>query len=413
MKDLRRILVVADDVVECGGLRALFSQLPEEWKVYYSSSEVDALSYLDQVEFDILFADLGGNPLEGAQFLHEVWARHPNIIRFLLGTAMDPDLMLTCVMGAHQFVQKPLDHASIEAALERAEVMHRLLQDRQLQMLLSRIRTFPARPSVYTEVMREIRSESASPHAVGELVAKDLAISAKLLQVINSAAFGLSQKVTAPGDAVLLLGMETTASLILGIEAFAQLDQLNAAEFPVDDLWNHSQHVAHAARAAAQYVTRDASIAHDAFTAGLLHDLGKLALAMNFPEEYQFALAMASEKNLEIWEAEKQVLGASHAAAGAYLLSLWGLPSSIIRAVAGHHDSSASLPADFSALTAVHLANFLEHSRALPEEAGGLGKLNYPAEAGLAEAMPMLLQVMGFGAPSQAPLLQIAPVAAA
>lgn len=398
MNELRRILVVADDVIESSDLRMVFGQLPPHWKVYFSSSASDALSYLDQVEFDIVFADLTAGMLAGAQFLHEVWARHPNIIRFLLGTRMDPDIMLTCVMAAHQFLLKPVERCSVEAALDRANVMQELLRDRQLQSLLSRIRTFPASPRIYLEVMREVRSQNGSAQTIGELVSKDLAISTKLLQVINSASFGFSQKVSSPADAVLLIGMQTTASLVLGIEAFAQLDRLNATEFPVDQLWRHSQNVALAARTAAQFYTRDPEIAHEAFTAGLLHDIGKLALAMNFPEEYQFAMAICSEKRVDSWVAEKEVMGATHAEAGAYLLSLWGLPSAMIRAVAAHHEPAAALSPDFTALTAVHLANMIESARArqLPFGPEQLAELNYPAELGLLEGFQGLQEALGF-----------------
>ena len=414
MNEVRRILVVADDVMECSDLRLNFAQLPPLWKVYFSSSEVDALSYLDQVQFDIIFADLSKGMLAGAQFLHDVWARRPDVIRFLLGSKMDPDIMLTCVMASHQFLLKPVEPASIEAALDRANVMHELLQDKQLRTLLSRIRTFPARPRIYLEVMREIRSSHGSAQRVGELVSKDLAISTKLLQVINSASFGLAHKVTSPAEAVLLVGMQTTGALVLGIEAFAQLDQLNATEFPVEQLWQHSQNVAQGARTAAQFFTRDAAIAHDAFTAGLLHDLGKLALAMNFPEEYQFAMAMASEKSRPAWETEKEVLGATHAQAGAYLLSLWGLPSSIIRAVAGHHDCPAQLGAEFNARTAVHLANALENARHLDRTftEAHLAELNYPPELGLAEAYSGLREAMGFYDQIEMEGLHPAPMAA-
>ena len=414
MNEVRRILVVADDVLECSDLRFAFGQLPPLWKVYFSSSEVDALSYLDQVEFDIIFADLSKGMLAGAQFLHDVWARRPHIIRFLLGTKMDPDIMLTCVMASHQFLLKPVEAASIQTALERANVMHELLQDKQLRTLLSRIRTFPARPRIYLEVMREIRSPHASAQTVGELVSKDLAISTKLLQVINSASFGLGHKVSSPADAVLLLGMQTTAALVLGIEAFAQLDRLNATEFPVEALWAHSQNVAQGARTAAQYFTREGAIAHDAFTAGLLHDVGKLALAMNFPEEYHFALAMASEKRTAPWVAEKEVLGATHAEAGAYLLSLWGLPCSIIRAVAEHHNEPAQLESEFDARTAVHLANVIENAREsgkLLDEAQ-LAELEYPAELGLGEGYNGLREAMGFYDQIEMEGLHDAPVAA-
>jgi putative nucleotidyltransferase with HDIG domain len=244
------------------------------------------------------------------------------------------------------------------------------------------MRTLPSRPSLYLEVMRELRSSNANAKIVGELVAKDLAISTKLIQVVNSAYYGLAQQVTEAADAILLLGMETTASLILSIEAFARFDKVKPLYFSIDRVWKHSQSVAHSAKKIAEAMTNDTSIAKDAFTAGLLHDVGKLALALNFEEQYQGALKLAAKNNLQAWEVETEVFGASHAEAGAYLLSLWGLPLPIIEAVASHHLPSQELGKEFNAVTAVHLVERLEYEKDLAAVPGSTIQvdLNYPPE---------------------------------
>jgi putative nucleotidyltransferase with HDIG domain len=156
--------------------------------------------------------------------------------------------------------------------------------------------------------------------------------------------------------------METTASLVLGIEAFSRLDNVKLLYFSTDQVWKHSQAVANSARAIAEHVTNDSSLAHDAYTAGLLHDVGKLALAVNLEEQYRQAHDTARSESLPLWEVEKQCFGATHADAGAYLLSLWGISAPVIEAVASHHLPAASLAGEFSACTAVHLANAFEHA---------------------------------------------------
>jgi putative nucleotidyltransferase with HDIG domain len=395
MKDFGRILVLIDDTAELAQAAPLFSQLPEGWKVTFSQTPADALYVLDQVPFDIVFVDLKAGPLASTQFLHEVWARYPKTIRFLLAANMEPDLMVTCALGPHQFLQKPIDASAVRGALDRATLVDRLFREPRVQNLVSRIRTFPSRPTVYVEVMRELRSSDSSPQVVGELVSRDLAISSKLLQITNSAFFGFSQRVSSPAEAVLLLGMETTASLVLGIEAFARLDNVKLLYFSTDQVWKHSQAVANSARAIADAMTNDASIAHDAFTGALLHDIGKLALAVNFEDQYRQALNEAREKNVPAWEIEKEMFGATHAEVGAYLLSLWGLPASVIEAVASHHLPSRELPTKFSPLTAVHLANALDYA----ESSGQSGfpefrlDLDYPAELHLQENLEELREI--------------------
>jgi len=382
MKSLGRILLVADEAVEFDRLKALFTHVASAWEVQYCQSEREALALLEEGEFGAIFADLVSGPLATAQFLHEVWKKHPKTVRYLMAQTIDTDVMVTCVLGAHQYLQQPVNEEFLRSALERVEFINRLVRNPRIQSLVSRMRTLPSRPSLYLEVMRELRSSNANAKIVGELVAKDLAISTKLIQVVNSAYYGLAQQITDPADAILLLGMETTASLILSIEAFARFDKVKPLYFSIDRVWKHSQSVAQSAKKIAELMSPDSSVAKDAFTAGLLHDVGKLALALNFEEQYQGALKLAEKKNLQAWEVETEVFGASHAEAGAYLLSLWGLPLPIIEAVASHHLPARDLGNNFNAVTAVHLVERLEYEKDLAAIPGNttVVDLDYPAD---------------------------------
>ena len=396
MKDFGRILVLIDDLAALAQAEPLFAELPEKWKVTVSQNSEDALCKLGQVEFDLIFVDLKAGSFAGLQFLHKVWSKHPDTIRFLLSDSMAPDLMVSCALGPHQVLLKPLDANAIRNAIDRAGLVTRLFQNKDVQSLVSRIRTFPSRPTVYIEVMKELRSSTASAQTVGELVARDLAISTKLLQITNSAFFGFNRPVTSPADAVLLLGMETTASLVLGIEAFSRLDNVKLLYFSTDQVWKHCQAVANSARAIAEYVTSDSELAHDAYTAALLHDIGKLALAANLHETYRDALNLGREKNLPAYEVERQAFGATHAEAGAYLLSLWGLPGKIIEAVSAHHLPARELSSEFTALTALHLANKLEN--ALSDPRSGTEEiqldLDYPTELRVVEQLDTFREIV-------------------
>jgi putative nucleotidyltransferase with HDIG domain len=241
------------------------------------------------------------------------------------------------------------------------------------------------------ELMRELRSSNASAAVVGDLVAKDLAISTKLIQVANSAYYGADQQVSEPGAAVLLLGMETTASLVLSIEAFARFDKLKPLYFSIDRVWKHSQALADLTRKICQAVGCDAEMTGHAYTAGLLHDIGKLALAQNFEEQYHRTVKRAEDNNVPVYSIEREVFGATHPEAGAYLLAVWGLPLPIVRAVADHHLCPESFTSPFSASTAVHLAEQLIAGRKRPDEIVAA----YPKEAGLLPHIVEICQLMG------------------
>lgn len=382
MTGTARILIIADEQRDQTTLKGLLAEAAPDRTAHSVSSTKEGLAVLEKQDFEVVFCDLGAGPEVAAQFLQEVWKVRPRTVRFLLARGLTPDLMVTCALGSHHFLQKPLDAQTLAAALSRADAINQYVRNDRIQSLVSRMRTLPSRPSLYLEVMRELRSPTASAATVGELVEKDLAISTKLIQVVNSAFYGMAQQVTDPAAAVLLLGLETTASLVLSIEAFARFDKVKPIYFSMDKVWKHSQSVAASAKKIAELLCNDADVARNAFTAGLLHDIGKLALALNFEEQYQGAIKLAEKQKLSASEVEAQVFGATHAETGAYLLSVWGLPLPIVEAVARHHSPARTMDKVFSASTALHLAEQLEYSedpiRRGSKESGV--DFNYPAE---------------------------------
>jgi putative nucleotidyltransferase with HDIG domain len=341
---------------------------------------------------EIVFTHLRAGAVASTCFLNEVWTRNPQSTRFLLGdSTADADTLVRCALGPHQFIPAPIDPEKLDAALGRAKSIKSFLQNEKIRQVVSRMRTLPSRPALSIEVMRELRSVKASAGAVGELVAKDVAISTKLIQMANSAFYSPEQQVSTPVEAVLLLGLETTAALVLSIETFARLDKLKPLYFSMDRVWKHSQAVADLARKICQLMDSDAETSAHVYTAGLLHDIGKLALAQNFGEDYERILKDAEQKALPLHELEAESFGASHAETGAYLLALWGMPLPIVEAVAGHHLPGDKLSREFSAVTALRLADQLVNAperlkKILPE---------YPRELGLLPRLDELNALLG------------------
>ena len=221
------------------------------------------------------------------------------------------------------------------------------------------------------------------------MVAQDPVLSAKLLQVVNSAVFGLQMQVVSASEAVMYLGMETTKALVLLAHTFSYFDKVRTAEFSVEKLWKHSVASGKLAEQIARAEGCDAEVTGQAFTGGMLHDIGKLLLAANMPEEFKKALTKAREEQLYLWDAESSVLGASHGELGACLLSIWGLPMPIVEAVALHHYPVRFLSKQFCPLTAVHVANALEHELQAEKQGGvcAVADANYLAELGLEERL--------------------------
>jgi putative nucleotidyltransferase with HDIG domain len=156
--------------------------------------------------------------------------------------------------------------------------------------------------------------------------------------------------------AVSYLGIETIRSLALSVSAFRELEPTDKAlKHALEGEQSHALRVA----AIAKTLFADARKANDAFAAALLHDVGKLVLASKKPSEYSARLATRHASDRPLHRAEIEALGSSHAEIGAYLLGIWGLPFTVVEAVARHHDPETVPHTEFDVLSGVHIADLL------------------------------------------------------
>jgi len=355
----KRILFVDDDAAILDGLRQGLEAQNKEWDMVFVGSGSAALERMADQPFDVIVADLHMPGMSGAQLLNEAGKRFPKTVRFILANSADKELIMKCVLGTHQFLAKPCRADTLIAAIRRGLILDSWLGSESLKALVARIRTFPSIPSRYYEVLKELNSPDASAQRVGEVIAKDLAMMTKLLQMINSAFFALPRQITDPTEAVSILGFESVKSLVLCIQVFSQFDKVKPTYFSIDRLWRHSTAVAHAARNIALAERADQEMVNEAYMAGLLHDIGKLVLVSHFGEQYSGAQNLARKNQMPLWEVERELFGASHAEIGAYLTALWGLPLPVAEAAALHHAPLRSEEQSFTALTTVHAANVL------------------------------------------------------
>ncbi|MBA3754367.1 MAG: HDOD domain-containing protein, partial [Nitrospira sp.] len=203
------------------------------------------------------------------------------------------------------------------------------------------------------------------------IVAKDLGMVTKILQLVNSAFFGLRTHVSDPEQAVALLGFDTIKSLVLSSQVFAQFDQTKLPSFSLDELWRHAMLTGTCARRIAKEEGATQQVMDEAFTAALLHDVGVLVLVANRPADYARVLELAHTTQVPDWTAEREVFGADHAHVGAYLLGIWGLSDGIVEAVAFHHHPGDNLAGGFSAVAAVHVGNALAETQTRLGDAAG------------------------------------------
>lgn len=389
MQGTNHILLVSDQAEGLEGIVRTLKEVAAEREVRVIFDQEQALDIIGLEQSELVFCYLRCGALGATFFLNEVWKRNPRGARFLLDQPADPQALVRCILGAHYFIETPVNAEKVRQAIARADATERFVRNDNIRSLVSKMRTLPSKPSSYLEIMREIRSATASPATVAELVAKDLAVSTKLVQLANSGFFGAGQPISAVQDAVLLLGLENTASAVMGIEAFAKFDKVKPLYFSVEKVWKHSQIIADAARKIAQHFSDDREFHSQVYLAALLHDIGKLTFSENFGDEYSNAVKTAEQAGRSVFELEQELFRATHADTGAYLLALWGLPISIVEAVANHHNPPGSLGAEFTPAVALHLAEALVGSRVSAKEI----IVRYPSELGLRAHLDFLAEL--------------------
>ena len=383
----KRILFVGEDLQLWEELRPLAGEESFPWDLAFAKNGLQALASLTQSPCDAVVTDMQLPGMAGTQLLDEVMQRSPRTLRFVRASLGDQQTAMRCVGMAHQYLVKPSDAQIVQHALERAFALEAWLPGEAAQKVLAQMKKLPSPPNLYFKIVAELQSTDSTMEQIGQLMEQDLVLSAKLLQMVNSAVFGLQLQVSSASEAVMYLGLETTKSLVLLAHTFSYFDKLKSADFSVDKLWSHSLATGRIAEKIARAESSDAALIGEAFTSGMLHDIGKLLFAANLPAEFTQALHRAREQNVPLWEAESATLGVTHAELGASLLGIWGLPAPMVEAVALHHLPARFLSKTFCPLTAVHAADVLDHELR-PDEKGlpvAVVDQNYLTELGLGD----------------------------
>ena len=363
----KRILFVDDEPMVLEGLQRMLRPMRSEWEMAFVASGAKALQLMEQNPFDVVISDMRMPGMNGAELLAEVLKRYPKTVRLVLSGHADQDLVLKCVGSTHQYLSKPCEPEELRAAITRAGDLEQSLRDQNLRQLVSRMDRLPSMPCLYVELVDMLQDPGISLEAIGGVVTKDMAMTAKILKLVNSAFFGLGRQISSAEEAVAYLGVDTIKSLVLSIHAFSQFAATKVGAFSIEALWAHSQSTAGLAKEIARLEKAGQKLMEEAFVAGLLHDTGKLVLVSNFPSEYNQVLLAGRAGSLALLTAEENTFGANHADVAGYLLGLWGLPVPVVEAIALHHSPRTCGHLAFSPLTAVHAANALVNAR--PPEA--------------------------------------------
>lgn len=351
-----RVLFVDDEPNILNALRRILRPLRNEWQMEFCETGKDGLQALEGGACDVIVSDMKMPGMDGAEFLSAIKERYPDSIRIALSGETDAHMIYRCVQNAHQYLAKPCDIDNLTGTVRRAFSLRDLVHDEALKSAIANMTTLPSLPEAYDDIMRELQSEDPSLDKIGKIIESDVAMSAKLLQIVNSAFFGLVRHVSSPSEAATFLGVDVIKSLVLTTGVFSQFKDSKVDASALSGIWNHSMRVGAVAKQIMMQESGDKLLADYAMMGGLLSNVGKLVIASNFADEFlEIAKHVKAGEKSEI-EIEKDVLGHSHCEIGAYLLCLWGLPNPVIECLAYHHAPADCIESGFVPLSAVHIA---------------------------------------------------------
>lgn len=391
------MLIVEAEVAVHHSVEPILSDRRGQWNVTFAKSAAAAIDLIASKSFDVVISDLHlSGKRNGVELLMETRARLPHSARILFSSYSDQRSALQHAGLVHQFLPKPCPPEWIQSSIERIAMIHSLLPDPAVRRAISSLERVVSLPSLYLQLLRQIQSVETAIDDIAETVSQDVGMTAQVLKLVNSAFFGLPQPTSDMAQAVSFLGIDTLKYLVLALGVFAQFEDRELGGLTLEALWSHSVRTAHAAKFIAKQQGAKREVVEDAMAAGLLHDLGKLVLASHFPDKCEQAKANAIEHEAEWLVEERALFGFDHADVAGYLLGLWGLPLSVLQAVAFHHLPGNSGTDDFTALTAVHAANVIVQSRGRanggipPPQADGA----YLSKIGLVSALELWTEAL-------------------
>jgi putative nucleotidyltransferase with HDIG domain len=357
---VKRILFVDDESKILDGLQRMLRPERHRWEMSFAAGGAAALSMMEAVPFDVIVSDMRMPGMDGAALLKIVRTKYPNVLRIILSGYSEQAAAFNAVSVAHQFLQKPCDQDTLRLAIERATSLNDLLNSKMLAGLVGSVEQLPSMSQTFLEMHDAFNDSNTSIARLTEIVERDPAMCAKILQLVNSAFFGVVRNVADVRTAISCLGMSVLQSLVLSVEIFRVFHPAKLIPgFSMDAVNAHCLLVS---RLTAK-IGGDHLLPGIGLFAGLLHDIGKLVLAEAAPDHLARAIEGSQIDHCPLYLAEEQLAGVSHAEVGAYLLALWGIPHVIVEAVAYHHHPERIPHASLDLVSSLYFANWIANER--------------------------------------------------
>lgn len=347
----KRILFVDDDPSILAGLQNLLYKDRRRWDMTFAASGEAALEKLHAQPFDVVVCDMRMPGMDGATLLNRVKEASPSTARIMLSGHAEREAIVRALPALHQLLAKPCDAATLRATIERCLETEAAMKDNKVRAVIGKIDKLPSSPAVYAAMSAAMAASTTTLDELAAVVSRDPGLSAKVLQLVNSAYFGSGQKTSSITEAVALLGGEQLRYIGVTASVFGSMSEDPCPGFSLAKRQEAAVRTASLVRASVR-----GELAEEAFSGALLHDVGSVVLAVGFPREYQALLEQTADDDALV-ALETATFGTNHAEVGACLLGLWGLPAAVVDIVRYHHRPDEAPGTTRAVVHAVHAAD--------------------------------------------------------
>lgn len=357
---MKKILFVDDEPAVLDGLQDSLRKHRRRWDMTFACGGEAAISELSKKDYDVVVSDVRMPGVNGVEVLQFAKDKYPHAIRIALTGFADEKSTLKLTTLAQRYLTKPCAIDDLDEAITRDSGLIDAFDNPVVQALAGSAGRLPASANTQQVLLDRLNSTDGSIEDIAIVIEEDMALTAKILQLANSSFFRRQASVVSARHAVSYLGVDVIRSLVLAEQLFERSQSIPKMDyFDIDALRKHSLLTSTIARE----ISPTSEIASVAMTAGLLHDVGKIIIALEKPELIASLVNVESGAPYEWVDAqtERSIVGCTHAEVGGYFLNLWGVPSSVVEAVTFHDDPAAIVTREFDALGVVHVSNYLAH----------------------------------------------------
>ena len=357
MANKKSILFVDDNEHVISGIQRQLRPYRDQWNLFFAHSGAQALELMSHQSIDLIVSDMLMPEMRGDELLKKVSELFPGTVRMILSGYADEETLKSGLQVAHQYLSKPCTPETLREAISQIFKIQACVNSPRIIEGLGNPNSLPSLPKIYQELTAAIGNENTSIQELANIFAKDMVLSAKLLQLVNSPYFGLNRVISSLPEAINLIGIKKLNNLVLSVHIKNAFPIKNPRmEQYMHFIWQDAGRTAELAKQIAISENQQEDRPDQAYLGGLLHNMGLLIFLSRGGNQLENLMEQVKNTDLPIDELEMNIIGYTRSEAAAYLLSLWKIPPRIIESILLQTNPSETDYDGVNALTAVHVA---------------------------------------------------------